>query len=347
MRKVVKRSNLFLIFGYIVGMLSFTFSMSYIDGIKYKELEENVSEKDQVSLNIISGTLEEFNPKMDELGQRYNYLVSTKIEENKKDLEVVGTFFIRGWMNRPSVDGRLLSKVEIDNGKAAAVIGHDLKSMCYEKDGEKYIKIDNLELKVVGQINQSGKSNNKIYIPFNLFKSKYGDKSTVDMKFIFLQRNIDKEALVNDIKDSIGMGDLVYIKSDTFRFKDSLIFYLSIIVILICGINVVNFSYFWIEDKKKEISLRKTVGATNLDIGFMLFKEMFILTTTSMVISYGIFSVTSFVINRIKIFNMTFILTIDNFKYSILLCSCLALITTIPPYIKSLKLQPAIVLKGE
>ena len=145
------------------------------------------------------------------------------------------------------------------------------------------------------------------------------------------------------------MGDnaLIYDTNKAFNISEKGMFQISVMILLICSINVINFSYFWIHSRVKEIALRKSVGAKNRDVFTLIFKEMISLTFISLLIAYIVQFVVINAINRITFGEIYLLNSESNFLYSSALCLMLSFITTIPTYLITIKFEPAIILKGE
>lgn len=109
---------------------------------------------------------------------------------------------------------------------------------------------------------------------------------------------------------------------------------------LIYSINIV---ILWVEKRRFEIGVRKAFGYTDRDIAKMIFQELFGMTLVSAVISIVIQELLSLIFNKIG--DYTFKIYLSNIIISIVLVLITALITSIIPIIKALKIPPANTLK--
>jgi putative ABC transport system permease protein len=343
----LRQGSLFLILGFVVGILVLSFGISYVNGMRYKGMDASVNKRDQESFWISYKKLSDISNLMEDLQEEVDINISNKLWERERKIEIIGTYFINEPLYNLNVKGRFISNIECKSNKNIVVIDEKLSSMCYERENKRYINIDRMELEVVGEFKGSKDTNKRIYIPFDLFLEKYKDKATSDFSFIVFKTNINKEEIKNIIQNFIGEHGILVFNEDSFKLSDSILFYYSVIILLVCCINIINFSCFWIRDRKREISLRKTVGAQNMHIWFLVFKDVLSITLIALIISILIQSIFTYAINRVEFLNLPISLSIDNLLYSSLFCVLLAFISTIPSYLIAIKTQPAVVLKGE
>lgn len=347
MKIINKRGNTLLIFGYIIGILVFSIGISYVDGLKHKIIEDSILEKNYKILNVVYSDSDGLSRLTKNIKNQYGINICQNIFEKNYKIELMGTYGVSTSLFSPKIEGRFLSEDEQNGSNNIAVIGEALNDLCYIKDNSKYIKISNYELKVVGTIKDSVKNNRRVYIPLELFIEKNKDLSTLHFNFTFLKKNIDKNEVISKVKDIIRSEGAVYDIDNDSNYTNKELFGYSIVILLISTINVANFSVFWINDRRKEIALRKTVGGTNTRIGGLLLSEMLILAFISLVVAFFIQGIISIFINKGSYFDFPFVLTVDNFIYSSLLAIVTAVVATIPSYLIALKIQPSMILKGE
>lgn len=115
---------------------------------------------------------------------------------------------------------------------------------------------------------------------------------------------------------------------------------------LIAVINCMIVSYLWIYLKRKEISLRKALGASHLNLFAFLYRQLLICALFAEVISLIIQWLLSKLANTIldaTSYDIT--LNYADFLIGLLLTLAVALITSLIPFIHTLKIAPAKALK--
>lgn len=117
-------------------------------------------------------------------------------------------------------------------------------------------------------------------------------------------------------------------------------------LVLIALINCINVSYLWIFLKKKEISLRKALGAGNLNLLQYIVSQLFICASAAAICSIIIL----WLLNRLSanIYNLTYYyvgLNMNSVAISILITVAIAFATSVIPLIHIMKIEPAKALK--
>lgn len=342
LKSSILRRSAFLVFGYVVGLLAFIIGMSYLTGMKQKNFLETVPTDNQVALGIINSNLGDLSNFI-ETNSEYGMTIIKK----EKDIEVVGTFLGSDDLFKVDVKGRFINQDDINNNEPVAVVGKAAQKLCYYKENHKYIQVMGEEFKVVGEIKGSAKTYKQIYVPGGILIDKYKDVSTGDFQFVIMKKSIEFQDFDDSVREALGEDALFYDVNETYKVSENSLFTISIIILLICSINVINFSYFWIHSRVREIALRKAVGATNGDIFSLIFNEMISLTFISLFIAYIIQFVIVGVVNRTTLGGIYLLNSASNFLYSSVLSIVLSFITTIPTYLVAIKFEPAMILKGE
>ncbi|MDQ0722443.1 putative ABC transport system permease protein [Paenibacillus sp. W4I10] len=115
---------------------------------------------------------------------------------------------------------------------------------------------------------------------------------------------------------------------------------------LIALINCINVSYLWIYSKRKEISLRKALGASNFNLFVHIVSQLTIcavLAGTCSILIQWFLSILS-----LKILNVTsyyISVSFSHFIFGILITLVISVITAIIPFFHMLKIEPAKALK--
>ena len=142
----------------------------------------------------------------------------------------------------------------------------------------------------------------------------------------------------------------VVIKTQDYRENDKLVWFyteklgkITLIVFIFAIINMMNISIYWIEDRRREIGIRKAFGIDNAHIAYMLFFEIFSVCLIATVIGLG----AQLIINCIlgKISNYVLGLTLSNILSGIATSFITSLFTVLIPIIYSLKVKPIEIIK--
>lgn len=117
-------------------------------------------------------------------------------------------------------------------------------------------------------------------------------------------------------------------------------------LVLIGLINGINVSYLWIFLKRKEMSLRKALGASNVRLFQSIISQLFICAAAAALCSLllqWLFSQLSLNIYRSTYYYISF--RMSDFIFSILMTVAISLLTSIVPLLHIMKIQPAKALK--
>lgn len=155
--------------------------------------------------------------------------------------------------------------------------------------------------------------------------------------------NIRNYLLKIDPKSNIKVFD--YMKEDRIAEANSFID-ASKTILLITIINSIGLTSLWVSGRKKELALRKAVGATDNNLRILYFKELLVMGMVSVVISgilYGIIlKITGGYFKGLNLeFNML------AFIQAILLVFVTSFLVSIPSLIYLSKLNPAILLRED
>ncbi|NRT92133.1 ABC transporter permease [Clostridium beijerinckii] len=237
----------------------------------------------------------------------------------------------------PLKEGRFFTKEESISNKKIALVGSNLADLIYMKNDKKYIKIEGEEFEVVGLIGRKTLSywGLRIFIPVNslpndIYNSDYESIGLYYPKDMLKQKNYFYDLKSNSSDkniESIKVNELSEEEGIASRvFSNNKPIYISLLFsILLAVISILIFSTFWADSLKKNIAIKKILGADNLYIFKQLIYQMLILITFSSIIA-GILNIMTLnfletlvagnisfdLINIINISIATFTLTILN-----------------------------------
>lgn len=224
---------------------------------------------------------------------------------------------------------------------------------------------DNIEVKYV---NSQGKDKtlkttsigtifskeNKIVAPAKVFLDVFEDidLNDSDLKIIMAGDEKELEKSIGNIKkhikdinteNELEVNDyLISNKSEEGRVLKIM----SYLVVLVAVINSFGICSLWIDSREKEIVMRKVVGATNIEILKIFFKDLGKIATISLFVALGGQAILSFALDGyFMLINIK--ITAVNIVYSIMFTIFITLLTTIPFLKKINKLSLVEMLKED
>ncbi|MEG0672270.1 FtsX-like permease family protein [Clostridium sp.] len=129
-------------------------------------------------------------------------------------------------------------------------------------------------------------------------------------------------------------------------YEAQVLYQASFFIILITIINSISISSLWVVDRKKEIILRKVMGAKSYDIVKMFFGELTIISLGAVVLAISIQGLGA-LISGGYVGNIDIRLHLNNFIFSFILAIVTAYLSALPAFKHLTKIQPAEVLREE
>lgn len=291
-------------------------------------------------------------------------LLHTDASEVNVYNKVSGEYFTNNnvW-HYPLISGSYYTAEDVKKGNKVVVLGSKLLKEAYERNGNKYIEIEEEEYLIKGVIgipNEKSSWDNRIIMPCtsmpkNYFKNNL-QRDLEDISFVIYN---EKGEYSQDIKqinaegkklfDNFTLDYLGELQDDNslkivVENPDFLLF-VALIGYIITIIFAINITVFWIEKRKYEISVRKAFGFANGSIMKMIFKEMIGFA----IISFAIAIIVQFLLGLAvgSIANYTLKLYLPNLVIGLFVVLVTALVTTLIPAIKAIKVEPAEALKSK
>lgn len=355
--KKIKAASIFFVIAFTFAIFSFSLANSVIAAKKnYEkrfnidnnkiitfELEEDIDVKDmikEIEKDGVTISLARFiaNSKNQQLN---GYEIYTKVNLGNIDPHddlIKGKYFSQEDFN--SEDKVFISTMDKDKNKELSL---DYTNI----NGEE----EEIKLKNVGQISSQMKSilvPNKVF--FQYTNGSYVMANNISIYLAGEKTNLDN--CMNSIEEYVkGKSPNNKITTGNVYFSDKSIeaSFLIQTTILIAGITVLNsvcISFLWVQDKKKELVLKKVCGARNRNLFFMFFKELTILSIISMALA----TIIHFIIVKITggvVIGIDIRMSLTGVLYSFILAIVTAYITAIPAYSYISKVQPTEILRGE
>ena len=364
-----------LIFGLVTSILLISLGTSFVSNLYYSDKAKNQYNPQKAKVYDItysalksndSSVMNKLFSKVDnDTGLFINdLLLHTDASEVNAYNKVSGEYFTNNnvW-HYPLISGSYYTAEDVKKGNKVVVLGSKLLKEAYERNGNKYIEIEEEEYLIKGVIgisNEKSSWDNRIIMPCtsmpkNYFKNNL-QRDLEDISFVIYN---EKGEYSQDIKqisaegkkffDNFTLDYLGELQDDNslkvvVENPDFLLF-VALIGYIITIIFAINITVFWIEKRKYEISVRKAFGFTNGSIMKMIFKEMIGFAIISFIIAIIVQFLIGLAVGSIA--NYTLKLYLPNLAIGLVVVLVTALITTLIPAIKAIKVEPAEALKSK
>lgn len=349
-----KRKSTILFFVVSYAFTIFTFSVGFSAINSQKEKMKKISS--EYNKNLVFSFDE--NTEVEEINSQeiLNILekekVCTILKRYQDDGNVVETYGItNGELYKEDMKvGEYFSKEDFKSKEIKAVVSNTFlgKKELEIREGEEIKKIEFKDYAI------SYEKEPKITIPLDIFKKfKNGiDFNDPTLTLIINGEKKDLDKAINSLNS--------YIKNNNKKFSLNVYDYMTydieaewkalmrttILIIFVTLISSVGIAFLWVESRKKEIIMRKVVGANNLDVSKIFFKELFKIALIAMIISL-VLQYTLATISGGYILNMNMKMNFTNIISSLFITLGATLVTSIPFLIYLTKIQPIEMLREE
>jgi putative ABC transport system permease protein len=196
--------------------------------------------------------------------------------------------------------GSFFSSEEYDNAEAVCVIGAKVYGELFEGENAigKVIQIGRLPAKVVGVLEERGGAigsshiDDRVVMPLTTVMSRLSNEKRF-LSMIRLKTNRDPDETIEDVKSVLRKNHGIQDAEDDFMTRSSkdilqfvsvisgsLFLFLgtaAIVALVVSGFVLANLFYLTIQERKKDIGIRRAYGATRKGILFsFLFESIFI-----------------------------------------------------------------------
>lgn len=247
------------------------------------------------------------------------------------------------------LEGRMLNKDDMQSSEKLAVVGADFYNLIYFKNNEKYINLKNSEFRVVGIIGMNNTVTSNKGVMYNdlvLYNIKSLDDSAiisggVDINSYKYSQEELKNKIINEVDSNI-IGS-IYMIGEVFPEKNITALALnrhiisSFILIIICFMcTLIKGLSFWIDRISLELGVRKSFGANNKNILFIILKRY----TTLFSLATTLALITGIIFNKLRILNnINLSIDMDILMFILILYVILLVISLFIIYIKIIKLN--------
>lgn len=364
-----------LIFGLVTSILLISLGTSFVSNLYYSDKAKDQYNPKKAKVYDItysalkssdSSVMNKLFSKVDnDTGLFINdLLLHTDASEVNAYNKVSGEYFTNNnvW-HYPLISGSYYTAEDVKKGNKVVVLGSELLKEAYERNGNKYIEIEEEEYLIKGIIgipNEKSSWDNRIIMPCTSMPKNYFEnnlqRDLEDISFVIYNRkgeySQDIKEITNEGKklfDNFTLDYLGELQDDnsliTVVENPDFLLFVALIGYIITIIFAINITVFWIEKRKYEISVRKAFGFTNGSIMKMIFKEMIGFA----IISFAIAIIVQFLLGLAvgSIANYTLKLYLPNLVIGLVVVLVTALVTTLIPAIKAIKVEPAEALKSK
>jgi putative ABC transport system permease protein len=232
----------------------------------------------------------------------YSREAQIRVGENIINTSVAGIYPIYSDMRNviASSGGRFINDPDMRERRRVVVLGDEVKRLLYSESDVigKLVYIGNVPFTVIGVMQKKIQNSNygrwdkdRVFIPASTFSSVYG--SIYVRNIIFVPKDPRRsEETVSQVREVLGKKykfnaedkDAVFIwdtaEFDKFIFNFFLAFNIFMGVIgsftlAVGGIGVANIMYIVVQERVKEIGIKRAVGAKKSNILFQFFAETF------------------------------------------------------------------------
>jgi putative ABC transport system permease protein len=252
--------------------------------------------------------------------------VAVRVGENILNPLVTGVYPVYSDMRNiiPEAGGRFINSQDLQHRRRVAVIGDKVNEFLFgEQSGlGKFIYVGETPFLVIGVMQKktqnssyNSRDRDRIFIPASTFSSVFGTINLSNM--IYVPRDpTQSEAVRDKVREALGKRykfdpkdhDAIWIW-DTAEF-DKFLFYfflafnifmglIGTMTLAVGGIGVANIMYIVVQERIKEIGIKRSVGAKRSHIMMQFFMETFFIIALGALIgftiSYGLIAILQFI----------------------------------------------------
>ena len=299
MKSKLKR-NIFLIITFITVSF-FSASTIYLieQGIHLQFSKNDFLSQEAVSFKIECENKVEIKDNLSNLDEDYLLL------KNNIDFSGVYGIYVKGEIKKfpQLIKGRFFKEDDFNKGEKVTVIGKGLADDIINKNGEDYYYIENDYYKVIGVLGDEEKETTydyNVYINFDYLANK--DSSNLKGDFI-VDSGLDSKEIFNAIKSKYEGENIQVSESQdetetpvskliSEQYSSSVLNIIKVLVILV--FNTFLATGYWIKNRKKEMGIKRAIGANKLKISLSILGELIVVSIVSFLIGYSLYLIISY-----------------------------------------------------
>ena len=274
------------------------------------------------------------------------------------------------------IAGRFFSDQEDKSLAQVAVIGQTVKNKLFGDQDPlgKYIKIGKLKFQVIGLMEPRGSiaffdMDNFIYVPVSTLMKKImginhvmaitaqaidndiADETAEEIRFLLRDRhNLPANNPDKDDFAVMTMAEAIELYDTIFGAINLLLAAIAGISLVVGGIGIMNIMYVSVSERTYEIGLRKSVGATSLNILWQFLWEAIVITFFGAIIGFIVgvgLSFLVFVVAKSQGIGWKFIIAPESIFLSIGVSLAIGLFFGVFPAMTAAKLDPVQALRSD
>jgi len=200
--------------------------------------------------------------------------------------------------------GRFINKLDVEQRRRVIFLGDEEKEKVFgiEDAVGKRVLLNGTPFTVIGVMkkkiqnsNYSGNDQNAVFIPYSTFKTMYGWLYISNIVYKPISADLSKEAQKEigkalgekykfdpEDKEALGTWDVTEGEKIVDKVAKGIEIFLAIVgamTLLIAGAAIANIMYFIVDERTREIGIRRSVGATKADILRQFLLESLLLST--------------------------------------------------------------------
>lgn len=238
-----------------------------------------------------SATKEQITEKVNAIDER----VALYAEQKTRDYTIEAIYFNQYFINFPMKSGRFFRKSDLTMENQVAVIGKDLVSNTYSKNGDTCILLNEQEYKVLGVIGYEEETIIDNYIYINMLAADNVVDTSLYTLDIWESNSYASEEFVDLLQnDGIKVKELAGMQSYGITIFPKIMYGRWFLFIFLCDLLCIAVvSIQWIKLQKQEIGIRRLVGGSVIDIICRMTAKYLLYVGISMAISVA-FCITKF-----------------------------------------------------
>jgi putative ABC transport system permease protein len=254
------------------------------------------------------------------------YGTPARVGENVMNPTITGVYPIYGEMRNviPERGGRFLNDLDLKDRKRVVVLGDGVKNLLFGASNAigKLVYVGQVPFTVIGVMQKktqpssyNSRDQDRIFIPATTFSAVFGTIHLSNIIFQVIDPSISEQT-IDEVratlskkyrfdpldKDAIWIWDTNEFDKFIFYFALAFNIFLGLIgsfTLAVGGIGVANIMYIVVQERVKEIGIKRAVGAKRRNILFQFFMEtlfiIFIGSFFGFLISFGLIQALQFI----------------------------------------------------
>ncbi|MFQ5799812.1 MAG: ABC transporter permease, partial [Bacteroidota bacterium] len=266
--------------------------------------------------------------------------VPTRVGKNILNAPVTGIYPIYGEIRNiiPELGGRFINELDMQHRRRVVVLGNKVKELLFGDEeaignivyvGEVPFTVVGVMLKKTQNSSYNSRDRDRIFVPASTYSSVFGEiyLSNIIYRPEDPTRSGEVKQLVREVlskryrfdpsdTDAVWIWDTAEFDKFIFYFFLAFNIFMGVIgsfTLGVAGIGVANIMYIVVQERVREIGIKRAVGARKSNILFQFFMETFLIislgASIGFVIAHGIIQLLQFI--PIKDFVGTPILSVE------------------------------------